>query len=228
MDILSAVQWVEDNKCTIIGFAKKYELYCPYGYDDFISAAHEAAILASMQQPAHKKQFLRIFWTGFKKILSDIVPNPLHEDWSRSVPSNMCVELPPGFIPTDEIPASSYLVSGFLEEEVSQYIPLDSDVDISSNIIGGNEVSVSSHMESIFLQSKGYLKPKQRTLLYLLLGLDENIGQCSEKDVAIRLGMSQQYVSYIFQNTCRRIARLKRNKKIRLDFSRENCQNTPP
>jgi len=228
MDILSAVQWVEDNKCTIIGFAKKYELYCPYGYDDFLSAAHEAAILASMQQPAYKKQFLKIFWTGFKKILSDIVPNPLHEDWSRSVPSNMCVELPPGFTSADDITANAYLAPDFLEDKEPQYISLDSNIDLSLNISGENEVSVSNYMENIFLQSKGYLRPNQRTLLYLLLGLDENVGQCSEKDVAIRLGMSQQHVSKIFKSTCVRIARLMRNKKINLESNIKNYQNPPP
>lgn len=227
MDILSAVEWVKENQCTIIGFAKKYDLYCPYGYDDFLSAANEAAILASMRQPVNKKQFLKIFWTGFKKILSHIVPNPLHEDWSTSVPSNMCVEIPTEYITEDEILASAYSESDYFGDDRSNPVPMGLYVDISSSM-SGEEEPESNCVENIYLQAKCYLKPKQRTLLYLLLGLDKNIGQCSMYETAMRLGLTPQTVDIDFQIACRKIAMLMKNKKIILGCNKENYQNPPP
>lgn len=227
MDILAAVEWVKENKCTIIGFAKKYDLYCPYGYDDFLSAANEAAILASMQQPVNEKQFLRIFWTCFRKILSDIVPNPLHEGWSNSVPSNMCVGLPTEYITEDEILTSAYSESEFFEAGRSNLMPMGLYVDKSSSMSGEEEPEINC-AENIYLQAKGHFKSNQRALLYLLLGLDENVGQCNENEAAMRLGVSHQYVNKFFQNTCRKIAKMMKDKKINLEFNTKNYQNPPP
>src|SRR5664279_228239 len=89
-----ALQWVIDHEITIRKFAGRYIKRTPYGYEDFISSARVAAILASNKVQGNAELFNKAFWTCYQNVLSEFSPNPFtkskRSNCSMSIPTDLC------------------------------------------------------------------------------------------------------------------------------------------
>ncbi|ANA41749.1 hypothetical protein A2G06_16540 (plasmid) [Geobacter anodireducens] len=89
-----AIGWVTTNAGAIINNAEEYLQYTPYDREDLISCANQAAITAVFaSQETNGIKFEALFWNNFRALLRELVPCPQNHRWSKSVPSNVCVDI---------------------------------------------------------------------------------------------------------------------------------------
>lgn len=93
MTLDDAIDWVKRNTGAIINNAEEYLQYTPYDREDLISCANQAAITAVFAWETNGIKFEALFWNNFRALLRELVPCPQNHRWSKSVPSNICVDI---------------------------------------------------------------------------------------------------------------------------------------
>lgn len=139
LSVEEAVAWVTRNARTIGGHSLKYLTYAPYGQEDYLQDAYEAAIIAARVSAERNIPFQACFWVTFKGRLAAVTPHPesAHHGGSASPPSNFCRVSDFGCLVTDSPDPSRRVDMDRLFKVLKKHLRPD-ELRILSLVVGVN------------------------------------------------------------------------------------------